>query len=217
MKRKVLCFLSIILCICFLGGCSLVLMNKADNPLPTETKVPEATEPVVTPPPAEEDENKLPGSFPMEFYFSSGAGAWGTELILKKDGSFTGSYHDSNMGETGEGYPNGTLYEAEFEGAFGNVKKINDYTYKMSLIYVKTKKPAATEWIEDGVLHVAAGAHGIEDGEDFIFYTPDAKVDSLSEEFLSWWPHRFDMENAPDTLSCYGIYNLDGETGFFSY
>lgn len=39
------------------------------------------------------------------FTFSSGAGAWGTELHIRADGSFSGQYQDSNMGETGEGHP----------------------------------------------------------------------------------------------------------------
>ena len=37
------------------------------------------------------------------FYFSSGAGAWGTEMDISADGSFTGNFHDSEMGDTGEG------------------------------------------------------------------------------------------------------------------
>ena len=36
-------------------------------------------------------------SMPKKFVFASGAGAWGTVITLKKDGSFTGQYHDSNI------------------------------------------------------------------------------------------------------------------------
>lgn len=50
--------------------------------------------------------------------FSSGAGAWGTYFYLEKDGTFTGRFHDSEMGETGDGYPNGTVYISEFSGKF---------------------------------------------------------------------------------------------------
>ena len=42
------------------------------------------------------------------FEFSSGVGAWSTELTMLEDGTFWGNFHDSEMGETGEGYPNGT-------------------------------------------------------------------------------------------------------------
>ncbi len=215
MKKRMVCLLSLLLCVCLLSGCGLVILNEA---VEMQTDKPEITEPTnkpVTPPPSAKDDNTLPGDFPMDFYFSSGAGAWGTELVLKKDGSFTGEYHDSNMGETGDGHPNGTVYLCSFEGAFGDVKKINDYSYKMTLQYVDTQKPAGTQWIEDGVLYVTSDPYGLEMGKEFIFYTPDAKTDSLSEEFLSWWPYRFEEDDGRDRLSCYGIYNLDGEYGFF--
>ena len=41
------------------------------------------------------------------FEFCSGVGAWGTELTIGENGAFKGSFHDSEMGETGEGYPDG--------------------------------------------------------------------------------------------------------------
>lgn len=37
------------------------------------------------------------------FTFSSGAGAWMTELQIREDGSFWGQFEDTNMGETGGG------------------------------------------------------------------------------------------------------------------
>ena len=45
-----------------------------------------------------------------EFNFSSGVGGWGTSLYIGLDGYFFGVYHDSDMGVSGEGYPNGTLF-----------------------------------------------------------------------------------------------------------
>lgn len=45
----------------------------------------------------------------LTFAFSSGAGAWGTVLTVLEDGSFEGNYHDTNMGDTGEEYPNGSV------------------------------------------------------------------------------------------------------------
>ena len=43
----------------------------------------------------------------MEFYFSSGAGGWATVMTIDADGTFSGNFHDSDMGTTGEGYPYG--------------------------------------------------------------------------------------------------------------
>ena len=50
------------------------------------------------------------------FTFSSGVGGWSTELNVGENGAFTGNFHDSEMGETGEGYPNGSMYGCLFHG-----------------------------------------------------------------------------------------------------
>ena len=57
-----------------------------------------------------------------EFVFSSGVGAWQTMLNINEDGSFQGLYSDSDMGDTGEGYPNGIIYSSKFEGEFTTPK-----------------------------------------------------------------------------------------------
>ncbi|MEI3551359.1 MAG: hypothetical protein V8Q17_01855 [Acutalibacteraceae bacterium] len=49
--------------------------------------------------------------------------------IKQIDGSFEGSYHDSDMGFVGEGYPHGTVYICEFSGTFNNIQQIDDNTY----------------------------------------------------------------------------------------
>lgn len=83
-----------------------------------ESPAPEESPELEEVPAAEEEE--IPGRtpLPLTFVFSSGAGGWFTELELQPDGSFTGSYHDSEMGEFAEDYPNGTVYVCEFSGRF---------------------------------------------------------------------------------------------------
>ena len=83
----------------------------------TETKPSETEPPIVKP--IEPKPGFLPfSSEPKNFLFCSGAGGWSTGLKLNADGTFSGEYHDSNMGETGDGYPNGTMYECTFSGKF---------------------------------------------------------------------------------------------------
>lgn len=85
-----------------------------------------------------EDVSSLPGTYPMDLVFSSGAGGWSTTLTLSEDGSFTGAFSDSEMGERDENeYPNGTVYVCNFSGQFKDIKKVNDYTYSMTLDSVK--------------------------------------------------------------------------------
>ena len=75
----------------------------------------------------------------LQFEFCSGAGGWSTDFTIEKDGSFSGVYHDSDMGDTGDGYPNGTMYYCNFSGHFTNLTKVDDDTYEMSLIRIRSE------------------------------------------------------------------------------
>jgi len=152
----------------------------------------------------------------LSFSFCSGAGAWGTELRLNKDGTFTGLFNDSDMGDMGEGYPNGTRYTCSFSGKFENIVQVDALTYKMTLEDIQTERASGDEWIDDGVRYIATGPYGLEGGKEFIFYLPDTPVNTLSQEFLSWWPYRYDQNTNPKTtLSCYGILNVATGHGYF--
>ncbi len=152
----------------------------------------------------------------LELTFASGAGAWRSIITIKTDGSFTGYYLDSEAGTIGEGYPNGSAYTSTFSGKFTEIKKVNDYSYKMTLDEVQTEKAAGETWIEDGIRYIASGPHGLEESKTFMFYLPQTPVSSLSEELLEWWPYGFDEGAKKETLSCYGIENVTTQTGFFS-
>ena len=161
--------------------------------------------------------------FPSEFIFSSGAGAWATILTLNADGTFEGDYHDSEMGLTGEGYPNGTVYICTFHGQFTDARPIDEYSYRLTLDSLTADERPAEE-IRDNILYVAAGPHGLTGSDpessaparNFVLYTPETPVAGLDEDFLSWWPGRYD-ENPPQTLNCYALWNTEGGFGFFTY
>lgn len=186
-----------------------------------ETKKPDNT--VVEPTKKEESEsenieiNLLPlPQKSVEFSFLSGAGAWRTLMVLHTDGTFTGQYLDSEMGEMGESYPNGSAYISTFSGKFEKFEKINKYSYKMTLVNTKTEKTVGDEWIEDGIRYVASEPYGLEEGKDFILYLPETPINMVPTGFLTWWPYRYGQnENPRETLGCYGILNVTTEYGFF--
>lgn len=150
----------------------------------------------------------------MEFTFSSGAGAWGTSLTLYSDLSFTGLFHDSDMGDRDDRYPNGTVYISEFSGRFKNAVKVNEYTYDLTLDYITAKNTVGETEIKDGFLYVYEDPYGMTGGVDFILYTPNTPISELSDELLSWSPYYF--EEQKDTLGCYVLCNKAEEQAFFS-
>ncbi len=159
----------------------------------------------------------------LEFSFLSGAGAWRTIITLNRDGTFTGWYLDSEMGDIGEDYPKGSAYTCTFFGKFENIEKVNEYSYKMTLTDLKTEKTVGEEWIEDEIRYVASSPYGLnapnneQECTEFIFFLPDTPIEKVPEEFLSWWPYRYTQETEPKaTLSCYGILNVTTNVGFFN-
>lgn len=175
----------------------------------------------------------LPFDQAIEMHFCSGAGAWRTSLTLHPDGSFTGDYFDDDMGDGDTDYPNGTRYVCRFHGRFGEIARISDASFSLTLeeLMTDTGHPAGEEWIEDGVRYISSEPYGMDgaDGEalkpgaDFLFYTPEAAGHKPGTElygavpFCSWRPDRREFLSENDRLGCYGLHNLETGYGFFTW
>ncbi len=148
----------------------------------------------------------------LVFDFSSGAGAWCTELQVEDDGSFEGMYHDSDMGDIGDEYPNGTVYMCAFSGRFSQPKMVNDYTYSVCIEEMKLEYEVGTEEIEDDMLFKYTEPYGLEDAGDIYIYLPGAPISELPQEYMNWVMFFQDETELP----CYGMYNINAQNGFSS-
>lgn len=146
-----------------------------------------------------------------DFIFSSGVGGWATELKVNADGSFSGSYFDSDMGETGDDYPDGVMYSCDFNGKFTEPQKVNDYTYKTTVDTITLDETSGKEEIKDGVKYIYSDPYGLEDAKDILIYTKGAPVSELPEGYLSWVNYSLDDDTK---LPFFGIYNENGDAGF---
>lgn len=238
--EKLTAMISVLLSVFLLFACAPVVNTDTETTkkeIDTEktsetTKKPKLTEPSET-----DTESLAPLSLPiddngMTLAFSSGGGSWATTLLLYPDGTFEGSYHDSNMGEMGEGYPKGSIYICDFSGRFEVTEKLNEYAYKLKLTELKTEKEKDEEWIEDEIRYISSHPYGITawssdsatgekfliQGEDFVFYLADTPLEGLNENFLTWWPYRIQCyvdKKEITTLQCCAILNVTTEFGFF--
>lgn len=164
----------------------------------------------------EQSVDGLPVDMPSTFVFSSGAGGWSTQLELQTDGSFSGSYSDTDMGDTGDDYPNGTMYICNFIGQFVDIQKTGEHTYEMTLEGTQTED--IDDEIIDGVHRVPSTPYGIADGKTFILYTPDTPLDEIPEALEGWDPYRFNEDSdSRTTIGAYALYNEATGDGFFSY
>ena len=148
------------------------------------------------------------------FWFASGVGAWATELTAEKDGSFTGNYHDSEMGEDGEAYPYGTVYGCTFHGRFSDPVRVDEYTWTAG-ITVEMDEGQVPEVIEDGIRYVTSSPYGVENAQTVIFFLPGLPVDRMPEDFV-FWSHLQEFDPEATELPYYAIWNEADMAGFIA-
>ena len=132
-------------------------------------------------------QNAVPaGACPSNYAFASGGGAWVAYLDINKDWSFSGGFHDLDMGGGGPGYEHGTELICQYSGRFGEPEQIDEFSYRIPLISLDTEHEEGYEFIEDSVLHIAVGPVGMENTDEFILYLPGTPLSYLSEYVRSW-------------------------------
>ena len=151
------------------------------------------------------------------FYFSSGAGGWHTEFTVDADGSFSGFYQDSDMGDIGSDYPNGTVYFSAFSGRFTEPQPVSDTAYVFQLQALIYETTVGTEEIRDGIHYIYTDAYGLTDAQDLYLYLPGSPIAALPDYYRSWVGY-YDLSAVSEKeLPFYGLYNEAAETGFSSY
>ena len=166
---------------------------------------------------AEEEETVFEQMSRMEWSFLSGVGGWSTDLHVAADGSFTGEFHDGELGETGENYPNGTIYGCLFEGRFSYAGEAENNAVKIRVDALSLTEGQAPEAIEDGVRYVTVDeVYGLTEGDEMLLYAPGTPVSIFSEELL-FWAHVMDREDPPAELDNWFLCSEKNETGFVGY
>lgn len=140
---------------------------------------------------------------PHCYMFCSGAGAWRTVLKIEDDGTFAGKFSDSDRND---------VSLSKFTGRFGNVKKIDGYSYSMELLDLDYGTVGETYKDEYGCNVTTTTPYGLEDGKEFIVYLPKIPLEQLPDGFKSWLAGLGLISG--DTFEGYGLYNTKCEYGF---
>ncbi len=152
----------------------------------------------------------------LEWSFCSGVGGWSTELWIAADGSFTGAFHDSEMGETGEDYPYGTLYGCLFSGKMTAVEQVDENTWKIRIDTLTPDEGQVPEVIDDGIRYVTTEPYGVSAGDEMLLYRPGTPVEIFTEDML-FWTHVMEQENPPAALDNWFLCSEKNESGFVGY
>lgn len=152
----------------------------------------------------------------QDWVFSSGVGAWSTELKILADGSFTGKYHDSEMGETGEGYPDGTVYGCTFSGRLSLAGQADEYAWKLQVDSLALDEGQVKEAVEDGIRYVTAEPYGLSEGDEMLLHRPGTPVSALTEDQL-FWSHVTEQDPQPEALETWLLTSERNESGFVGF
>ena len=150
----------------------------------------------------------------LQFEFMSGAGGWSEGFTIEKDGSLRGNFHDSDMGSTGEGYPNGTMYCCSYTGQFADLHKINEYTYDMKLADISYENAVGTDEICDEIQYIYTESYCLGGNDTFKIYLPGTPLSELSEEEYFWISYQNESETE---LTMTIIVDEKNEYGIYSY
>lgn len=116
------------------------------------------------------------------FVFSSGSGGWGSSLSIGPNGTFSGDYHDSDMGSTGPGYPGGTISESKVSGQFTRAHQVSPTLYEVYLENLQYEKPVGSSEIKENRKYEYYEAYGISKNTRMAIYLPGTPISSMSEE-----------------------------------
>ena len=152
----------------------------------------------------------------LEWSFSSGVGAWSTDMRILADGSFSGEYHDTDMGDAADEYPEGTVYCCSFTGHMSLLEQLDDHIWKLHVDDLRTDESQPETSIDGGVRYIRAEAYGISVDDVMLLYAPGTSLKGFSDDML-FWTHAVLEEPQPDTLENWFLYSARNESGFVSY
>ena len=152
----------------------------------------------------------------LDWSFSSGVGGWSTDMQIFPDGTFIGNFHDSEMGETGDGYPDGTVYVCVFSGQMSVVEQAAENVWKLRVDELTLHDEPGTEEIFDGIRYVNTQPYGVSAGDEMLLYAPGTPVDVFSED-MQFWAHVRDREEPPSALDTWFLMSEKNESGFVGY
>lgn len=143
-----------------------------------------------------------------EQFVRSGA-HWGARLHIRSDGSF--DYDYSARTKAPANGKLGIATASQFTGRFTDVKRVNDYTYSMTISDMEfTVEPGTKEEKNDCEVTYTNDTYGLAEGATVKLYTPDAPIQSLPSQFTNYARVPNGIPNG-DKLGAYCIQDTDGK------
>ena len=123
-----------------------------------------------------------------DYMFSSGSGGWSTDLHVNADGTFSGQYHDANLGDVSAEHPRGAVIESDFTGRFSSAEQNKDdsYTLQCAVELLSVKGNIGDKRIENGREITVVSPYGMTPCNKFVFYPKGFDSAKMTENERSW-------------------------------
>ena len=165
---------------------------------------------------AEESESVFAKLSGLEWSFCSGVGGWSTDMRILADGTFSGEFHDSEMGEAADEYPFGTVYGCSFMGKMSVIENIDENTWRIRVDALRPEEGRPDEAIDGGVRYVKADCYGLSEQDEMLLFAPGTPTEDFSEDML-YWTH-IPLQDPPAAhLDNWYLYSAANESGFVGY
>ena len=151
-----------------------------------------------------------------EWSFSSGVGGWSTDLRILPDGSFSGEYHDSEMGDSAEAYPDGTVYSCSFTGTMKLVEQADENSWVIRVENLQRDEGQEPEAIEGGIRYILADTYGLSEGDEMRLWKPGTPLSAIPEG-LRFWTHAEEIESPAEALTDWFLSSEKNESGFVGF
>ena len=118
-------------------------------------------------------------TLPKYFVFTSGVGAWETELWLEDDGSFVGRFFDSDKGVH-------QYYYCNFTGQLAAPVRLNEYSWSLKIETIETHHELNGGVADEKAEFIEREPYGIANTQELILYLPNTSLALLPDRCIEW-------------------------------
>ena len=151
-------------------------------------------------------------------YFMFGSGEVDeiqTNLTIDATGNLQG-ISDGSALDPDAGPDEYQFFICNFTGKMADARKIDEYTYSMTLNSLETERAPGEKWTEYGSKWTSIQPHGLKEGDSFLMYLPGKPTTDLPKKLLNDISYASMYEEPmPDELDCYVLYNVTQDLGGF--
>ena len=147
-------------------------------------------------------------------YVSDAGSAWHTELTIRNDATFTGSYQESVVEIAGDHEM--IVRNCTFTGHVYDCRKLKNGTYSMK-IKVRMNGSEGESHLEGKKRYVTTRQRGLNSDDEIILYPPGTSTEGLPEGLLGWLRRARGSEITSAQLPCYCVLDMNTGYGFGEY